>query len=133
MGFIEGVLCKIHHRIINLIRHPAVNTVCNTAFDSLLFISINEVLSFGVNYILLFLTHGTTDIVRLSHRIACQILHDLHYLLLIHNTAVSRLQNRFQLFTVICNIFRIILPFDIFWNKIHRTGTIQRNSRNHIL
>lgn len=62
MGFIEGVLCKIHHRIINLIRHPAVNAVCNTAFDSLLFISINKVLSFGVNYILLFLTHGTTDI-----------------------------------------------------------------------
>ncbi|MNH84318.1 hypothetical protein D3C73_367370 [compost metagenome] len=49
-------------------------------------------------------THGTTQHVRSAQRIACQYLSDLHYLFLVQDDAIGRLQHRLQ---------RFMLPLDI--------------------
>ena len=67
------------------------DTVCNTAFDSLFLVAVNKVLTLCINDILFLFTHGTTDIVRLSHRVSGKFLHDLHHLLLINDTTIGRL------------------------------------------
>ena len=91
MGFIKGIFRKIHHGIVNLICRLLADTIIDAALNALLLIAVNKVLSLRIDNILLFLTHGTADIVRLPHGIARQILHNLHDLLLIDDTAIGRL------------------------------------------
>ena len=133
MRFVECVLCKIHHGIVDLIRRLLTDTVCNTAFDPLLLISVNEIVALRINDILLFLTHRTADVIRLSHGIAGKILHDLHDLLLVDNTAICRLQDRFQFLAGVCDALRLVFSLNVLWNEIHRSRTVQRDSGDNIL
>ena len=133
MGFVESVLGKIHHGIVDLIRRLLADSVCNTALDPLLLISVNEIVALRINDILLFLTHRTADVIRLSHGIAGKILHDLHDLLLVDDTAVRRLQDRFQFLAGVCYALRLVFSLNVLWNEIHRTRTVQRDSGNDIL
>ena len=111
MGLIKGILCKVDHFIVNMIGRHFINTVCNTALYSLGFISVNEILTLFFHHSSLFLTHGTAHQVASSHGISGQVADDLHYLLLVYNTPVSRAQNRLQLRAFIGNGAFIILSF----------------------
>ena len=91
MGFVKRVLREIDHGIVDLVRRLLADAVRNTSPDALLLISINKIMTLRVDDILLLLAHCAPDIIRLSHRIARKILYDLHDLLLIDDTAVSRL------------------------------------------
>ena len=133
MRLVKCIFCKINHLIINLIGNLFTDSVCNTSRNPFRLISIYKVLALFLHHIALFLGHRTAHQVASSKCIPSQIPHNLHNLLLIHNTSIRRFQNRFQLWTIIGDRIHIIFPFDILWDKIHRSRTIQRNSRNNIL
>ena len=91
MGFVERIFGKIDHGIVDRVRCLLADAIGDTALNPLFFISINKVLPLRIDDILLLFTHGPSDVIRLSHRIACQLLHNLHNLLLVDDTAVGRL------------------------------------------
>ena len=133
MRFIERILCKIDHLIVDLVCNLLRNTICNAARNALCFISVNKVLALFFHDGGFFLGHRTAPQVASSKRVTRQITYDLHNLLLIYDTAICRLQNRLQLRAVILDRIRVIFTTDILRDKIHRTRTVQGNSRDHIL
>ena len=90
MGLIECIFRKVHHFIINLRGDILRDAVCHTSGHALLRISIDEIRPLLFHHGLLFLTHGTAHEIASPKGIATQITYDLHYLLLINNTAVGR-------------------------------------------
>ena len=132
MRFIKCILCKIYHFIIDFIRCRLVDSICNTSRNSLCFISINEVLALFFHDRGLLFGHCSTYQVASAQSITGQVTHDLHNLLLIYDTSISRLQNRLQLRAVITNRVRTVFAPDILRNEIHRARTVQGNSRDYI-
>ena len=124
MGFVEGVLCEIHHCSVYLIRDLLGNAVCNTARHSFFRISMYKVLALLLHHISLFLTHGAAHKVASSHRITAKLAHNLHNLLLIHDTAIGRRKNRLQLRTWIRNRIMIVFSLDVCRYKVHRTRSV---------
>ena len=133
MRLIKRILCEIYHGIVNTVGSLFINSICHAALNTTRFISIHKALPFGINDILLFLTHGTADIICLSHRITGKFLHNLHNLLLIDDTSVGRFKNRLQFRCHIGNRILIILSLDIVWNKIHWPRPVQRNAGYNVL
>ena len=132
MAFIKGIFCKVRHFIKNLFCRFYGNPVFHTA-GHLVPIPIDKFFPFLCHHGCLFLAHRTAHQVTSAQTVACQIPHNLHYLLLIHDTAVGVFQNRLQLRMGILHLAACIFPLDIFRDKIHRPGAIKRNPRNHIL
>ncbi len=94
MGFVESILCKIHHVVIDPGGHLLGNTVCHASGHPFFLISINKVSPLFLHHCLLFLAHGTAHQIAPPKSVAAKIPDDLHYLLLIYNTAIGRRQNR---------------------------------------
>ena len=90
MGFVKRILGEICHFIINLIGSLLVDAICNAARYTFLRISVHKILTFLCHNIGFLLGHGTSHKVTSSKSISRQITHDLHNLLLIDNTAISR-------------------------------------------
>ena len=132
MGLVKGIFCKISHLIKDRLRHILRDPFADTAGYSLFRITEHKVLSLLGHYIALFLRHGTAHQIASSHGIPCQIPHDLHYLFLIHNTAIGRIQDWLQHGCFILYVMGVFFARQIFRNKIHRARTIQRNTRNNI-
>ena len=132
MGLIERIFRKVHHFIINLRGDIFRDAVRHTSGYALLRISIDEIRPLLFHHGLLFLTHGTTHEIASPKGIATQITYDLHYLLLINNTAVGRCQNRLQLRTQIGNRSKIALSLNIFRDKVHRSRAVEGNPGNNI-
>ncbi len=133
MGFIKCIFGKINHFIIDFIGSCLRDPACYAPRNLLLFISIDKILPLLLHDRSLFLGHGPANQIASPQGIARQLLHNLHNLLLIDDTAIGRLQNRLQLRTVIGNRFRMVLSPDILGNKVHGTWTVQRDACYHIL
>ena len=80
-----------------------------------------------------FLRHGTAYDVRLAEAIARNLAEDFHDLFLIHNTAVGFAENFFKYRRFVHGFVPAMPPLNILRNRIHRTRTIQRNCRSHIV
>ena len=132
MRFVKGILRKIDHFVIYFISNFLGNAVCNTTLNTLGFITIYEVLAFCLHDLFFFLSHRTAYQIASAKTISGQTAHDLHYLLLIHNTAIRRCQDRLKLRAVIHNAVTVIFALYILWNEIHRTRTVQRISCQNI-
>ena len=132
MGLIKRILGKIHHCTIDMLCNLRCNTIGFTAGNTFLCITMDKVRTLFLHNVRLFLTHGAAHQVTSSHCISTQITYDLHNLLLIYDTAISRRKNRLQLWCLIRYQIRIILTLDIAWNKVHRTWSIQGNTGNDI-
>ena len=68
----------------------------------------------------------------MSIAVARKVTHYLHNLLLIHYTAIGGLKDWDQLFTVILYCSSISLTVYIIINKVHRSRSVEGNSRNYI-
>ena len=101
MRLVEGILREVDHLVIDVVRRRLIDAPRDAARDVLLRISIDEVLPLLLHDLRLLLTHGTAYEVRASHRVAGEITHDLHHLLLVDDTAIGRLEDRTDLRTVI--------------------------------
>ena len=91
MRFVKRILGEVDHGVVDTVGSLLADAVGNTALDAALGISVYEALALRVDDVLFFLAHRTADVVRLPHRISRKLLHDLHNLLLIHDTAIGRL------------------------------------------
>ena len=132
MGLIKSIFGEINHFIIDFICRCLINSICNTSGNSLCFISVNKVLAFLFHNRGLLFGHCSTYQVASAQSITCQIPNDLHNLLLIDNTPISRLQNWLQLRAVVTDGIRTVFTTDVLGNEIHRTRAVKRNSRDHI-
>ena len=133
MGLVEGVFGKIHHIVVNPGSNLFGNAVCHTPRHALRFISVNEVSPLLFHHGLLFLAHGAAHQIAPPKGIAPQIPDNLHYLLLINDTAVGGVKNRLKLGTGISNGARIAFSPDILGNEIHRPRPVKSNPGNDIL
>ena len=94
---------------------------------------MHEILALLFHDVRLFLAHRAPHKVAASQCIAAEIAHDLHYLLLIDDTAVSGRQDRLELRAGVPDRGMVIFSPDICRDKIHRPRTIQGNPRYDIL
>ena len=133
MGLVKSILGEIHHIVIDLIGYLLTDTVFDTAGNSGLLITINKTFAFCLHDRVFLFGHGTPQDICTAQRISSQITNDLHDLFLINDTSVSWFQDWLKLRTIVHDFFPGVLACYIFWNKIHRTRTIQCNSCDNIL
>ena len=132
MRLIKSIFGKINHFIIDFICRCLINSICNTAWNSLCFISVNKVLALLFHDRGLFFGHCSTYQVASAQSITCQITDNLHNLLLIDNTPISRLQDRLQLRAVVTDGIRTVFAPDILGNEVHGSRSVKRNSCDYI-
>ena len=89
VGLVKGIAGKIRHLVKNVVGCLLVNAVVDAAFNPLLLIAVDEILPLLLHHRCLFLGHGPTHQVASPQGITGQIPHDLHHLLLVHNTPVG--------------------------------------------
>ena len=133
MGFVEGIGSEVRHLVEDpaggLLRDP----VSDAARYPLLGVSVNEVLPLLLHHLRLFLGHGSPHQVRPAQAVACQLLDDLHYLLLVNDTAVGGLQDRLQLRALIGHGVPVVLSLDIPGDEVHGARTVKGKARNNIV
>ena len=132
MGFIKGILGKVDHIVVYFIGHGLADSIPDAARNVFLLVSVDKVLPFLLHHLYLFFGHGAAQDIASPVGIARQVTHDLHHLLLVNNAAVRRLENRLQLRTVIAYQLRMALSVDVLRNKIHRTRTVEGDTRNNV-
>ena len=133
MRLVEGIFGKVHHVFIDLSRRFLIDAPGDTAGYPFLLVSVYKIGPLLLHHRLLFLAHGTADKIASSHGIASQVSHDLHHLLLVHDTAVGRCQNRLQLRAGVDHRIMIIFPLNILGNKFHGPRPVQRDPGYNIL
>ena len=133
MGFVEGVLCKIDHFVVNLVGHLLGNASGDTAGHPLLRVAVHEIAALLFHDGRLFLGHGTAHQIASAQRIPGQLLHDLHDLLLVNDTAVGRFQDGLQLRAVVGDRLGMVFAPDVLGNEIHGARTVQGNTGDDVL
>ena len=94
VGFVKCILRKIYHLIVDLIGNRFQYPVGDTARNSFGGIPVHEALPLPAHDFALLLGHSAAQKIASSKGISCQIAHDLHDLLLIDDTTVSRRKDR---------------------------------------
>ena len=133
MGLVKRIFCEVNHLIIDMIGGCLGNSPGNASRDLLLRISIDKVLALLFHDCRFLFRHGTAYKIGSAHGIACKIPHNLHDLLLVHNTAIGWLQDRLHLRAVIAYTLRMAFPVYVLWNKVHRTRSVKGNAGNDVL
>ena len=132
MGFVKRVFREIDHLIIDLIRCLLIDPVLHASRHIRLFIPIDKDLTLLLHDVAFFLGHSAAQKVAPPQSVPRKVAHDLHDLLLVHDTPVGRLQDRFQLRAVISNGRRVVLSLDVLGDKIHGARTVQGNAGDDI-
>ena len=78
MRFVERILGKINHRVVDAVRMLLTDTFRNAAGNALLRIAVYEIPALLLHDRLLLLTHGAAHQIRPAHRISAEIADDLH-------------------------------------------------------
>ncbi|MNW53614.1 hypothetical protein D3C74_311790 [compost metagenome] len=86
-----------------------------------------------IQHLTLLFGYRASQQVRFTEREARHLRGNLHDLLLIYDNTIRILQKRLQILMRIFHCNLPMLPGNKFWNKFHRTRTIQRQYRNDIL
>ena len=137
MRFVESIFGKLCHFIKYFVGGCLINSIAHATWNHyiavLVHLPMDENFSFFCHHIQLFLSHGTAHQIGSTCRIARQITHNLHDLLLIHHTAIRDIQNRLQCRMRIFIVPRIQFSLDVTRNLVHWTWTIKRNTSNNIL
>ena len=133
MRLVEGILREVDHLIIDVVRRRLIDAPRDAARDVLLRITIDEVFPLLLHDLRFLLTHGTAHEVRAPHRVAGEITHDLHHLLLVDDTAIGRLEDRTDLRAVVADRFRVLLSLYVLRDEVHRTRSVECDTGDDIL
>ena len=133
MRLVEGILREVDHLVIDVVRRRLIDAPRDAARDVLLRITIDEVLPLLLHDLRFFLAHGTAHEVRASHRVAGEITHDLHDLLLVDDTAIGRLEDRTDLRAVVADRFRVLLALYVLRDEVHRTRSVECDTGDDVL
>ena len=133
MGLIEGILCEVNHCIIDVIGLILRDPVPDAARNVFPVIAVDEVLTLLLHHLGFLLAHGAADEVGAAERIAAEVTHDAHDLLLVDDAAVGRFENRAELLCLIRHGIRIFLAGDVFRDKFHRARTVEGDAGDDVL
>ena len=133
MGFIERVLGEVDHVVIDPVGRLRRDPLCRASRYVLLRIAVDKIAALLLHDLLFFLAHRPSDEIRASERIAAEVLHDLHDLLLVDDTPVGRCQDRLELLCLVADLAVFLFSLDILGNKVHRARAVQRDPCNDIL
>ena len=133
MGLVEGVLGKVHHFVVDVLRHPFGNALFKASGDPFFGIAVDEVMALLLHDGLLFLGHGPADQVAPSQGVARQVPHDLHDLLLVDDAAVGGSQDGLHFGAVIGDARPVGLALYILGNKVHGARSVEGYARYDIL
>ena len=89
MGLVEGIFSKINHLIVDVVCGLLVNPIVHTALNPFRLAAVDKVLALLFHDRRLFLTHGAAHQIAASHGVSGQITHNLHNLLLVHDTSIG--------------------------------------------
>ena len=95
-------------------------------------LAVNEDYFFFYHVVDFLFTHHSADHICLTEGISRESLNDFHNLLLIHYTAVSLFEYRFEEGVRVRNEFGVMFAFDEFGYRIHRPGAVQRHRRDYV-
>ena len=136
MRLVKRIFCKINHLIKDLIGRVLVDPIplCtrNNNISRFIHRTVQKNLTLAFHHVRFFLAHRTAHKIGPRIGVSGQRAHNLHYLLLIDDTAICHLQNWFQLWNQIMNPVWMRLIINIQSNGIHRPGTVKRDHRNNI-
>ena len=133
MGLVEGVLGKIHHGVVDPGGHLLVDPARGTAGDTFLRISVDEIAALLLHDGLLLFAHGTADQVTPAKGVAAQVADDLHDLLLVDDTAVSRFEDGLQFRAGVVDRAAVVFARYVLRNEVHGTGAVEGDACDDIL
>ena len=133
VGLVEGIVREIVNLLVNGLCRGLRDTVCHTAGDVPVQIAVEEGLPFLLNVLRLLFAHGPADHIRLSQRIARQVLENLDDLLLINDAAIGDGQNRLQGGMAVLNELWVLFAGDESGDGVHGPGTVEGNDRGDVL
>ena len=136
MRLVECIRCERRQLIKQLVgdrwRHAAAHAAFHHHVAGLIGQTVDEHLAFFFHNVVLFLGHSTAHDIGATKRISGQRTENLHDLLLVDRHAAGdtedRLEQRMQEF----HLLRVLAVAYIGGNRLHRAGTVQRNSRDKI-
>ena len=104
MRFVETVPSKFFHQVEQLFCQSLVNSARHSA--------VHEDAALQRHLLSIFFPHRAAQQVRRSQRITADDLRDLHYLLLVHDHTVSRLERNLQFGMKIISLGTAMLTVD---------------------
>ena len=132
MRFVERVIRKVVHFVVNRLRDLRRNAVCLAADNAARRVTVQKRTALFFDVLDLFLAHRAAHHVGLPERIARQLAEDLNDLLLIQNTAVGDGQDGLQGRMLIFDELRVIFAGDEPRNGVHRSRSICCNDDGEI-
>ena len=119
VGLVEAIASELLDQIEYFDCQRGINPLCRC--------TLFEDASLLRHFFGLFLAHRAAQKIRATQRVTCQHLRDLHYLLLIQNNAVRRLEDRLQplmliLGVGICQRLPSVLAIDEIFNHARLQG-----------
>ena len=97
MGFVESVVCKAFHFIVNgncrFFINPTANASFNYDISIIISKTVNEYFTLRLHYGKFFLAHCTAHYVRSAETVACKRSENLHDLFLINYATACNSEN----------------------------------------
>ena len=125
MALIECVFCKA--------RHLLEYFFCNSGFNAIFDCTVYEAFTLCLHCGVFFLRHSASYDICLSIGVACKASAYLHYLLLVYDATIRYSEYRLKLWQLINRFFSTMLSGNKCIDRVHRTGTIQRNTSYNVL
>ena len=133
VGLVEGVFGKVHHSVVDAGGNLFIDPAGRAAGNVLLGVAVDEVPALLFHDGLFLFTHGPADQVAPAQGVAAQVPDDLHDLLLVHDAAVGRLQDGFQLRTGIVDRVPVVLAGNILGDEVHGPRPVKGDAGDDVL
>ena len=135
MRLIERIGGKVRHSVEYFIRCVRINAVphgSRHAYNAVLLYAVHKVMPFLLHNIVLLFCHCAAHKVAAAHRIARNVTHNAHDLLLIYHAAICGLERGAKLFAKIRYLIRMVLAGKILGYLVHWAGPEKRNPRDKV-
>ena len=133
VGLVEGVVGKVIDLVVDGLGHVLRDAVGGAALDVPGRIAVEERAPLLLDILDLLLAHGPSHHIRLTKRIARQLLEDLDDLLLVDDAAVGDVQNGLERRMLIGDQPGIVLAGYEPGYGFHGAGTVQRDNGGDVL
>ena len=133
MRLVERVVGEVDHLVVDVRGHRLGDAVGDAAGHVFFRVPVDERLALPLHDGQFLLAHGAAHFIAAAERIARQLLHDAHHLLLVDDAAVGGGQDGLQFFRLVGDAFRVVLPLQVPRDEIHRARAVERDAGRHIL
>ena len=136
MRFIESVRSEGDHIFEDRFGCSCRNSVSGAARDLYTSIvrglAVYEVFLFFEHHVHLLFAHSAAHQVGTAKRIASEVTHYLHHLLLIYQAAIGDAKYGFKMRIHVFYVVGMLLVVDILRDRVHRSRSVQGDPRDYI-